>query len=293
LEIGSLAGSLDAMLCSVCSESDPVQDVVKVDMSQISFAEDKENSGNAAGNVTSAPLLTKGVKKQMEAAAEQQLKDRSYEDRRRSEAAEQEERRRQSWVAEEAKVAIERAEEERRARKALDEKRHAEEEEQQACIELVKQRLVEELCLEEQRQAKEEELMAAETAKLMAAQALKEEKEETERRQKQEELATALAEKQQAERAKAEAECVKLGAFLKEHCYAGVNAKRSNFVRKSKYPLHSAVKHKDAEMVRILCASGADPALKNSSGQTPVQFAQKSDKNGSHGAVLGAFHVKQ
>merc|ERR1712107_789935 len=71
----------------------------------------------------------------------------------------------------------------------------------------------------------------------------------------------------------------KLEAFLKEHGYSGPNAKRTKMF-KTKYPLHTAVKVNDPDMVRILLAAGADAGAKSSAGQTAAQLAQKSDKQG-------------
>merc|ERR1712232_92708 len=80
----------------------------------------------------------------------------------------------------------------------------------------------------------------------------------------------------------------KLEAFLKEHGYSGANAKRTKMF-KTKYPLHTAVKINDPDMVRILLSAGADGSAKNSAGQTPAQLAKKSDKQGSHAGLLLAL----
>jgi len=79
-----------------------------------------------------------------------------------------------------------------------------------------------------------------------------------------------------------------LQAFLKEHGFTAVNGKRTRMM-KSKYPLHSAAKHKDADMVRVLLNSGANPALKSSAGLTAQQLALKINKAGSHDHVLSAL----
>merc|ERR1712232_1346390 len=99
------------------------------------------------------------------------------------------------------------------------------------------------------------------------------------RRKAEEEEQERLLREQQAK------DKAKLEAFLKEHGYTGANARRTKMF-KSKYPLHTAVKKNDPDLVRILLAAGADPAAKNSSGLTAAQLAQKTDKKGSRASLL-------
>jgi len=95
----------------------------------------------------------------------------------------------------------------------------------------------------------------------------------------------------EAERQKAEAEAAsreeaerqaeadkKVSAFLQSHGFKGdVNSKKSSML-KARYPLHVAVKEQDAEMIKLLLCAGADKSLKNSSGYTPAQKAEKYSK---------------
>jgi len=84
-------------------------------------------------------------------------------------------------------------------------------------------------------------------------------------------------------------------AFLKEHGFSGVNGKRTCIMKsdlervKSEYPLHSAVRHNNTAMVRMLLKNGADPALKSSAGLTPHQLALYINSVGSHDLVLSAL----
>jgi len=80
---------------------------------------------------------------------------------------------------------------------------------------------------------------------------------------------------------------IKLSSFLTANGFTHVNARRTRMLR-WKYPLHTAVKQRDAELVELLLKAKADPTLKNSAGVTPMQLAQKSNRNGSHTAVLRA-----
>lgn len=70
----------------------------------------------------------------------------------------------------------------------------------------------------------------------------------------------------------------------------GVNAKRRRLMR-STYPLHEAVKKANWKVVELLLAAGADPAMKNSSGQTALQMAEKLNKDFSHAQVLKALRA--
>jgi len=79
--------------------------------------------------------------------------------------------------------------------------------------------------------------------------------------------------------------------FLTCHGYSGVNAKRTRLLR-SKYALHTAVKHNSADAVRLLLWAGADQALKSSAGLTPRQLAEKMNYRASHEEVLAAFSAQ-
>lgn len=78
-----------------------------------------------------------------------------------------------------------------------------------------------------------------------------------------------------AERAKltpVELDAIAIVEFLRTHRFDSVNMKRRSMF-KYKYPLHTAVKYKDTYMIRLLLAVNADRKLKNSSGETPLEYA--------------------
>merc|ERR1719188_2676786 len=77
-------------------------------------------------------------------------------------------------------------------------------------------------------------------------------------------------------------------AFLKEHGYCSVGAPKQKLL-KTKYPIHTAAKKGDPKIVAALLEEGANPAKKNSAGQTAMQVAQQKNKNGSHADVLRAL----
>jgi len=76
-----------------------------------------------------------------------------------------------------------------------------------------------------------------------------------------------------------------VAAFLIEHDFTGVNASKRSMLRTT-YPLHFAAEMGKAQVVEMLIQEGADTQQKKSAGKTPVQMAQKKNKNGSHAAVI-------
>lgn len=77
-------------------------------------------------------------------------------------------------------------------------------------------------------------------------------------------------------------------SFLSKHGYSGVCAPRRRLMGSS-YPLHCAVKLRDAEMVELLLQFKADPQQENSGGLTPQQYALDLNRRGSHAEVMMAL----
>jgi len=100
------------------------------------------------------------------------------------------------------------------------------------------------------------------------------------------------AEEEEVEEAEEKADMeevqARLRAFLKKFNFRGVNARRRRLLSAC-YPLHVAVERNNAEFAELLIAAGADLAAKNSSGRTPLQLAERTDTNGSHGAVVSVL----
>lgn len=151
-------------------------------------------------------------------------------------------------AAEAAKVA---AEEERQRKQAQEEQRRREEEEEQAA-----RKAAEEARLREEAQREEAERL----------------------RRAAEAVEKAAEEERQMSRVRQEVE-----EWCKNHGFQDVNAERKTF-KGRKYPLHTAVKHHEADMVAKLLKCGARKDLKDSRGQTPMQLAQKIFKSGGNDA---------
>lgn len=76
-----------------------------------------------------------------------------------------------------------------------------------------------------------------------------------------------------------------VAGFLKEHKFKDVAAPKKSLTSKT-YPVHLAARLGNQQMVQMLLLEGADPLQKDSSGKTPLQVAQKRNRDGSHVGVL-------
>jgi len=138
---------------------------------------------------------------------------------------------------------------------------------------------------EEQRKREEEEALEKQRAADDQARADQEAKEAEKKRGE---------EKAEEERkAKQAADKATLDAWFKAKKLQDVSTKKSlGFFAGSAYPLHLAVKEKNADVLRILLESKADPAAVNSSKQTPLQYAEKlaaKDTSGAFDSVKAAL----
>ncbi|CAE8590730.1 unnamed protein product, partial [Polarella glacialis] len=79
-----------------------------------------------------------------------------------------------------------------------------------------------------------------------------------------------------------------VAAFLKQNGFSGVNTAKKSMMS-STYPLIKAAELGNEKLVAMLIKSGADVTLKNSSGKTAAEVAQKMDKNRSHAKVISAL----
>jgi membrane protein involved in colicin uptake len=112
---------------------------------------------------------------------------------------------------------------------------------------------------------------AAEEARLReeARKAAEAEAERLRREAEEAEAARKAAEEEEMRRAKQQVQ-----EWCKLRGFQDVNSERKTFKSK-KYPLHSAVKHQETEILKSLLKCGARKDSKDSRGQTPLQVAQK------------------
>jgi len=80
----------------------------------------------------------------------------------------------------------------------------------------------------------------------------------------------------------------KVDVFLKAKGFKTMSMPRTSCFTAS-YPLHVAVQENNAGLVSALLLSGADKKVKNSTGKTPLEAAEKLNKKGSHAAVMAAL----
>jgi len=250
--------------CNPFSEANAKTDTVKVNL-VLRPEHEKENARpNQQPKSQNGPIKERDLAA-ADAAAEQQRK-RLQAERERAEKEAAEEARRlevELAAAEEKALAAEKRRQEEAARMAAEQ---AEWQRQQEMLQAMR----------------EQELREIEERQELECQEAEAQREAEEKREREElEKATREAEQKSMEREKVK-------KFLLDHGYLGVNAKRTKMM-KSKYPLHTAVKLADREMITLLLSCGADMALKNSAGETPKQLALKLNRNGSHDAAIGAL----
>jgi len=98
------------------------------------------------------------------------------------------------------------------------------------------------------------------------------------------------AAEEQAQREREAAELVsaqgKVNEWCKSHGFHDLKTQKKTYMGARKFPLHTAVKHKQEEMVGLLLKCGADKLAKDSRKQTPSELAANMNKNGSHDQIL-------
>jgi len=250
--------------CSGCKNlGNRNTDTVSVDASKI---QEVSRVAAAPGKENSNPKQEEDEMRRQRAAeaVKKMREEKEAEERRRRQQQEEEEQQRQQ------------REEEMQRQKAEEEA-----EEQRRAIEAEEARIAAE------REQAEQRRFEAEEQERLRRQREEEEEEEGYRRLREEAEAKRLKEEEDAKRDQ-------LNAFLQK---AGFQEATEKKVKKGlisssfSYPLHAAVKAKDAEAVELLLWAGADPTLQNSKKQTPLELAQKKNdkKTQSHAKVMAAL----
>lgn len=175
------------------------------------------------------------------------------------------------------------AEEEEERRGKEEERRRREEAERAAAraAQLERRRKEEEEAVQRRKQAV---LRAQEAARQVEEQRLAMEAREEKRREEQ-------RKQEEAEREKQEREAVmrsQVETWLEKEGFKDVTTKKK-FCMSACYPLHTAVKQRDADMISLLLWYKADPRAKNSHGKTPQDLAERANKKGLMDPVLAAL----
>lgn len=102
--------------------------------------------------------------------------------------------------------------------------------------------------------------------------------------------AAAAAEEQELLEAKLDAE-KKATEWCKKNGFQNIHTPKKTFRGATKYPLHTAVKHKHEEMVGMLLLAGAQKNDKDSNNLTPSDLAAKLNKDGSHVQILSELNL--
>jgi len=246
VELMALLQSISFFSCNACSESDHTQDTVAVDLDFLN----KEN-------VQPLPFLQKEnvqpthlAKDNFEEQWQLEAKEKAEAIRRRKEEA-------AVFAADAArlrekseKVAAQRAQREEEARRKSEE--------------------AAERLREEEERAKAGALAAAAVAGI-------------ERRRR--EAARAAEEQENFKLARKEA-VEKVDAWCKLNGFQDMHTQKKTLRGATKFPLHTAVKNRNQEIIRLMLIAGVGRGVRDSKSQTPSQLAATLNRNGSHDQIL-------
>jgi len=277
--------------CNVCSTSDPAQDTVKVDPKLLASS-DKENTQplQLTAKIDDKPREQEAKKP---TAAPDNFKNGQLVYVLRSNGMWS-----QGAVADSnpamLTVALQDGEKQIPAELIHSHIKVLTEEQRQQAEEEVRRQKVEREAAEQAQvalKAAKEKAAAAEEKEAAAAAAA--EAEEQRLRQEAEEAARAADE--HARNVKREAaECAaelaaaeeKVSEWCKSNGYADMTLPKKTLRSATKFPLHTAVKQKNEEMIGLLMRCGADQSAVDSKKQSPSELAAKLNKNGSHDQIL-------
>jgi len=94
-------------------------------------------------------------------------------------------------------------------------------------------------------------------------------------------------ERQRQEVAQKEADAKeKVNGWCRANGFQDMNTSKKTYKGGTKFPLHTAVKHGNQEIIGLMLLAGVDKDVRDSKTQTPSQLAAELNKNGSHNQIL-------
>jgi len=132
----------------------------------------------------------------------------------------------------------------------------------------------------------EREAAERQDAERAAEEKARQDREDVERTQARAE-ARAAAEREDA----LDASKVRLAEWCMKNGFKDMHTPKRGFMGMgcSKFPLHTAVANKEADIVQMMVNLGVDKEIQNSRGQTAEDLARKMNKNGSMDDVIASF----
>merc|ERR1712039_307660 len=130
-------------------------------------------------------------------------------------------------------------------------------------------------------QAAQQEKMREEAQRQAQEQARREAEEK--KRQEEETLQKKREEKQMQEASE------KVRVWCQSNGYQNMHSEKKTLKGNKKFPLHTAVKQQNAEMVELIVKCGGQKDCKDSKGVTPMQQAEKLCKGANRDRILAAL----
>lgn len=87
------------------------------------------------------------------------------------------------------------------------------------------------------------------------------------------------------------AHSTKIDTWCKNHGFEDSDTQKKTFRGSMKSALHTAVKHRDPEIVGLMLAAGVNKDVRDSKGLTPVELAAKLNSHGSHNQILAILEL--
>jgi hypothetical protein len=78
----------------------------------------------------------------------------------------------------------------------------------------------------------------------------------------------------------------KVTAWCKDNGFQDLNTRKTTFRGATKFPLHTAVKHNNQEIIGMMLIVGAQKNVRDSKNHTPSELAASLNKNGSHNQAI-------